>query len=540
MLFNSYEFIFLFLPVTVLIFYQLGKFGNKKLTILWLVAASFFFYAWWNPPYFWLLLLSICFNYGIGCALNQCRADESRRRARLFLTLGIVFNLGAIGYYKYFNFFIDTTNSLLGTSIVLDQIVLPLGISFYTFQQISYLMDSFEGQAKGYRFIDYCLFVSFFPQLIAGPIVTHDEMLPQFSQREKEKFNEEDMAVGLTIFSIGLFKKVIFADGVAIYATSVFNAAHQGVSLTLFESWIGALAYALQIYFDFSGYSDMAIGGARMFGIKLPLNFNSPYKAVNIIDFWARWHMTLTRFLNRYLYNPIAMSLSRRRMQMGKSLIRRGMGSPGAFTELIAIPTMITMLLAGFWHGAGWQYIIFGLLHGFYLTVNHGWNMLQKLMGDDFRKSRWWRDRLGQFATLIAVVISLVFFRAEGVGDAFSILQGMFGVNGVSLPISFSKQLAVLQNWNITFNGLIPHLKLETLEVVSWISFLFIFVWLAPNTQQWMVKFEPVLDDKFVRLSKHDYFQWQPTRGWAAIAATIALISILNLARVSEFIYFQF
>ena len=540
MLFNSYEFIFLFLPVTVLIFYQLGKFGNKKLTILWLVAASFFFYAWWNPPYFWLLLLSICVNYGIGCALNQCRADESRRRARLFLTLGIVFNLGAIGYYKYFNFFIDTTNSLLGTSIVLDQIVLPLGISFYTFQQISYLMDSFEGQAKGYRFIDYCLFVSFFPQLIAGPIVTHDEMLPQFSQREKEKFNEEDMAVGLTIFSIGLFKKVIVADSVAIYATSVFNAAHQGVSLTLFESWIGALAYALQIYFDFSGYSDMAIGGARMFGIKLPLNFNSPYKAVNIIDFWARWHMTLTRFLNRYLYNPIAMSLSRRRMQMGKSLIRRGMGSPGAFTELIAIPTMITMLLAGFWHGAGWQYIIFGLLHGFYLTVNHGWNMLQKLMGDDLRKSRWWRDRLGQFATLIAVVISLVFFRAEGVGDAFSILQGMFGVNGVSLPISFSKQLAVLQNWNITFNGLIPHLKLETLEVVSWISLLFIFVWLAPNTQQWMVKFEPVLDDKFARLSKHDYFQWQPTRGWAAIAATIALISILNLARVSEFIYFQF
>ena len=372
MLFNSYEFILLFLPITLLGFCLASRLGGQRSPIFWLVTVSFFFYGWWNPPYLLLLLLSVGVNYILGQALNQAHLDENEKRGKFLLIAGTIFNLGLIGYYKYFNFFVNNVNTLAGTEFNIAQIVLPLGISFYTFQQISYLTDSLEGETRHYRFLDYCLFVSFFPQLIAGPIVSHSEMMPQFSKQSKFGLNQEDIAIGLSIFSMGLFKKVILADQIALYSTPVFNAASQGVSLSMPEAWMGALAYTMQIYFDFSGYSDMAIGAARLFGIKLPINFNSPYKAINIVDFWGRWHITLTRFLTRYLYNPIALNFSRRRMQQGKSLIKRGVGTCGAFVELIAAPTVITMFLAGFWHGAGWQYIVFGFLHGSYLTINHG------------------------------------------------------------------------------------------------------------------------------------------------------------------------
>ncbi|MGF1498607.1 MAG: MBOAT family O-acyltransferase [Elainellaceae cyanobacterium] len=534
MLFNSYEFILLFLPITLLGFYLTSRLGSRRSPIFWLITVSFFFYGWWNPPYLLLLFLSIGVNYALGQVLNQAHLTENENRGKFLLVLGVVFNLGLIGYYKYFNFFIDNVNALVGTSFSIAQIILPLGISFYTFQQISYLMDSMEGETRHYRFLDYCLFVTFFPQLIAGPIVNHDEMMPQFSKQSKFGLNQDDVAVGLSIFSIGLFKKVILADQIALYSTPVFNAASQGVPLSMPEAWMGALAYTMQIYFDFSGYSDMAIGAARLFGIKLPLNFNSPYKAINIIDFWGRWHMTLTRFLTRYLYNPIALNFSRRRMRQGKSLIKRGVGSFGAFIELIATPTIITMFLAGLWHGAGWQYIAFGFLHGFYLTVNHGWHMILKSRGYNLKKVNWLGQRIGQGITFLAVVVAMIFFRAPSVDNAMTVIASMLGTNGFALT-----------DGAIFPNQLFPDNKAGVLGL----AVLMVIVFYFPNTQQWMARFEPGLNFNPVHELQHHprwltivwkNSEWRPTVLWAGLTSAIAVIAFLGLSQVSEFIYFQF
>ncbi|MGJ3252727.1 MAG: MBOAT family O-acyltransferase [Elainellaceae cyanobacterium] len=534
MLFNSYEFILLFLPIVFLGFSLVSRLGNSRLPIFWLVAASFFFYGWWNPPYLLLLLVSIGVNYILGQILSQAHLSENGVRGKAFLILGVAFNLGIIGYYKYFNFFIDNVNAISGTTFNVAQIVLPLGISFYTFQQISYLIDSLEGETGHYRFIDYCLFVTFFPQLIAGPIVSHQEMMPQFSKQSKVGLSQENLAIGLAIFSIGLFKKVILADQIALYATPVFNAASQDVSLSAVEAWMGALAYTMQIYFDFSGYSDMAIGAAWLFGIRLPINFNSPYKALNIIDFWGRWHITLTRFLTRYLYNPIALSISRRRIQRGKSLIKRGVGSASAFIELIAFPTIITMLLAGIWHGAGWQYIAFGFLHGFYLTINHCWHMILKYRGYNLKATSWLGQRFGQVVTFVAVVVAMIFFRATDIDDATTIIASMIGQNGFSIA-----------DGALFPNQLFSNAKLGLLSLIVVMSIAFFF----PNTQEWFSKYSPALGYQPAVSKKHkfrwvihlqEYLSWQPNQFWAMITAGIAVTSFLGLSGVSEFIYFQF
>jgi len=354
MLFNSFEFIFFFLPITLTIFFWIGKRNHHQVAISWLVLCSLFFYGWWSPAYLALILFSMLFNYAFGVMLGN---GESRKNKKALLILGVGINLGLLGYYKYANFFIDQLNWLLDSNFHLEKIFLPLAISFFTFQQIAYLVDAYRQETKEYNFLHYCLFVTFFPQLIAGPIVHHKEMLPQFSKNIVYKFNYEHMAMGITIFIIGLFKKVILADSVSIYATPVFNAAEIGATVTFFSAWGGALAYTLQLYFDFSGYSDMAIGIAYMFGIKLPINFNSPYKATSIIDFWRRWHITLSRFLRDYLY--FALGGNR------KGSIRR------------YINLFLTMLLGGIWHGAGWTFVIWGMLHGTYLIINHAWRKIR-------------------------------------------------------------------------------------------------------------------------------------------------------------------
>lgn len=533
MLFNSYVYILLFLPITTWVFYQTHRMGGRRLAIPWLVMTSLFFYSYWNPPYVLLLILSIGVNYILGQILGWFYTTGKETQGKIFLVLGLAFNLGLIGYYKYFNFFIDTVNSILGTYIQMQQVFLPLGISFYTFQQISYLIDSSEGETKGYRFIDYCLFVCYFPQLIAGPIVTHQEMIPQFSKQSNARFKQENLAIGLTIFIMGLFKKVILADSIALFATPVFSAADAGIVLTFAEAWMGALAYTMQIYFDFSGYSDMAIGAARMMGFKLPINFNSPYKAVNIIDFWQRWHITLTRFLTRYLYNPIVLNLSRRRLQQGKSLIKKGVGSPPAFLELVVFPTIVTMFLAGLWHGAGWQYIIFGVLHGCYLSANHGWHMLLKARGYNLRNNRWWERRLGHLITFGCVIVAMVFFRASSVRNATIVLGAMVGSNGIHLGdgMLFVNQLFAAPKTGV--------LLLGTLMLIA-----FCF----PNTQEWLADFEPALGVQ-AGLNKYTpswlirfwrQLSWKATPQWAAVTAVLAVAAFLGLAEVSEFIYFQF
>src|SRR5579872_3966389 len=363
MLFNSYEFIFLFLPATLAVFVNMRRAISCRAEMAWLVAASIIFYAWWNPIYIPLLAFLAAVTYGCARAIRVERQMGREARRRFLLIGGIACNLLALGYFKYTDFLLGTVNMLAGAAVPLQHIVLPLGISFFIFQKIGYLMDTSCGRVQEHNFLDYCFFVMFFPQLIAGPIVHHSEIFSQVRRPRAFTVRPPNVSVGFTIFVIGLFKKIALADNVADYANPVFAAANSGTPLYFFDAWAGALAYSAQLYFDFSGYSDMAIGIARLFGIRLPLNFNSPYKACNIIDFWRRWHMTLSRFLRDYLYFSL------------------GGNHQGTFWRYINL--FITMLLGGLWHGAGWTYVAWGALHGVYLIINHAWRQLRGILGRD-------------------------------------------------------------------------------------------------------------------------------------------------------------
>lgn len=501
MLFNSLEFIFLFLPITLLLFLFFGKYTYKPLAVAFLLSASLFFYSWWNSIYLLLLLASMTFNFFIGYIININLNLPAKKK--IFLFLGVTANLILIAYFKYADFLVSIIADILGKNFNLPNIFLPLGISFFTFQQIAYLVDSYRGETKKYSFLDYCLFVTFFPQLIAGPIIHHSEVMPQFASKNACQFKGENLAVGLTIFSLGLFKKVVFADNIALYATPVFDAAAQGIIPTFLESWIGAIAYTLQLYFDFSGYSDMAIGIARMFGITLPINFFSPYKATSISDFWRRWHITLSNFLRDYLYIPLGGN------RQGET--RRNLN------------LMITMLLGGLWHGAGWQFIFWGGLHGTYLVINHQWNAFQKK--SNWKIENWLSLKMAQFITFIAVVFAWVFFRAESMSAAFVIVKTMVGFNG----LSFST----------------PIIESDLTKAILAIFGLLVIVWFTPNVQEWMSKYEPVLNyEKVTKLSSNSSFwsrlQWRPNQTYALVTSVVTVIALLHLTKVSEFLYFQF
>jgi alginate O-acetyltransferase complex protein AlgI len=516
MLFNSYEFILLFLPVTLLVFFLIGDRGHHRVAISWLVGTSLFFYGWWNPAYLALILSSIVANYLFGMALSDHDSWGHKPRKRL-LMVGIAANLALLAYYKYANFFIDNVNQLSGSTIEMEPVLLPLAISFFTFQQISYLVDAYQHKTREHNFLHYCLFVTFFPQLIAGPIVHHREMLHQFASKTIYRLNHAHLAVGLTIFFIGLFKKVVVADSLAYYASLAFGAASSGVVLTLFEAWRGALAYSFQLYFDFSGYSDMAIGLAFMFGIVLPLNFNSPYKATNIIDFWSRWHMTLSRFLRDYLYIPLGGN-------------RRG-------TRRRYINLMLTMLLGGLWHGAAWTFVLWGGLHGAFLVINHAWHAVRRRLGHDLRHSGWLATWGGRLLTFIAVTVAWVFFRADDTAAATTMLQSMAGLNGVVWPdaglAAPLQELLTSLGWEF-----MPLAYFEGSKDLVIIGLMLMVIWLVPNTQELTASHRPVLEgDGAVRPVS---WQWQPTKGWMTVIALIALISILKLSEMSEFLYFRF
>lgn len=525
MLFNSYIFILLFLPVTFAGYHILRKFCAYEASIKFLVFASVFFYGWWNYRYVILIIISIILNFFIGLAISR-RTDSTRKSLLIF---GIALNLAALGYFKYFNFFVENWNTLTGAEAPLFAIALPLAISFFTFQQIAYLCDVYTGNAKEYRFIHYCLFVTFFPQLIAGPIVHHREMLPQFLRTVSfEKFLPT-VAMGLTIFSIGLIKKSVFADGIAAYSTPLFDAALAGATISFFEGWFAALSYTLQLYFDFSGYSDMAIGAALLFGIRLPLNFNSPYKSLNIIEFWRRWHITLSRFLRDYLYIPIGGN--------------RG-GANRRYANLLT-----TMLLGGLWHGAGWTFVAWGLLHGFYLIINHGWQKLVLLLGFNGRSSLLTRF-LSWLITFLAVVVGWVFFRAETFSAALAVLSGMLGLNGIILPKALKIDIGALHilydiaNVSFSLSGG-TNFVLNT----AWILGLLIVAVFFPNTQQIMRYRPPKLDGGYSQREKFDDIvfsrlwkkaYWQLSTFWSIFAGLLTAIGILALTSISEFLYFQF
>jgi D-alanyl-lipoteichoic acid acyltransferase DltB (MBOAT superfamily) len=520
MLFNSAVFIFAFLPLTLAGFFVLGMNGRHRAAVVWLCLASLVFYSWWSIANLPILLVSITVNFLIGRAI-------SRHRAKALLVVGIAFNLVLLGYYKYAGFLVGSIEAALELGLPVPQIVLPLAISFFTFQQIAYLCDIYDGLAEDGSFANYVAFITFFPHLIAGPITHHKEMMPQFDQPQILRPQTTMLAVGLTMFLLGLFKKVMIADSVSVYVGPVFDAAGQGQALTLFEAWGGALAYTLQIYFDFSGYSDMAIGLGLMFGIRLPFNFDSPLKAASIIDYWARWHMTLTRFVTAYIYNPIAMQRSRRRMEAGKSMPKRGKMSLGAFVSLVAWPTMVAFIIIGVWHGAGWQFAAFGLLHGIYLTINHGWRALAKVRGWPNRHDSPLFVVPNMLLTLGCVVVGLVFFRAPDLATALQLIEAMAGVNGVELKTT----------------------EFLNKSQVAFIALLFAVVWILPNTQEWLRKYPTGLGT----VRAPGWFErklgalgpvstWQPS---GAVAVLVGLLGFLAITRAisaapPEFIYFNF
>lgn len=518
MLFNSYPFIFLFLPVALAGYFYLGRYSHR-FAAGWLALCSVIFYGYWSPAYIGLLLGSVVGNYSFGLWIAKAGVRRDDAVKRWLLILAVAANLLLLAYYKYTDFFLDNLVYLTGARLAVGRIILPLGISFFTFTQIAFLVDTYQGKVKEYNFIHYLLFVTYFPHLIAGPILHHKEMMPQFAHAGTYRYNHENMAVGASIFSIGLFKKVILADGISVHVGPVFSAPAAGMHLAFLDAWVGALCYGLQLYFDFSGYSDMAIGLSRMFGVILPLNFHSPYKAVNIIEFWRRWHMTLSRFLRDYLYIPL------------------GGNRKGAFRRYLNL--MVTMFLGGLWHGAGWTFVIWGALHGAYLMVNHGWHALRRRLGQDPMKP------LGRFAhmfsvliTFLAVTVAWVFFRAANLHDALAIVRAMAGFNGFSLPDAWLAKWGAAGAWLAARGATFSSGGVVNGGAINWISILMLVVWLAPNTQQIMSRYRPALD--MPRETVNTRLMWQPTWRWLAMHYVIAAWAILSMSTLSEFLYFRF
>jgi len=517
MLFNSYVFIFGFLPVTLLGFFWLARAANQRLALAWLVAASLFFYGWWNPVYVGLIVASMVFNYAVGSMLGRGALDRWITRKAL-LAAGVATDLAVLAYFKYANFFVDNVNLLAGADWHIAHIVLPLGISFFTFTQIAFLVDAYRGEAREYDFLRYALFVTYYPHLIAGPVLHHKEMMPQFAKASIYRYDPEHFAAGVTYFLIGLFKKVVIADGIAAFASPVFAAAERGAALSAADAWGGALAYTFQLYFDFSGYSDMAIGLAVMIGVRLPLNFDSPYKAVNIADFWRRWHMTLSRFLRDYLYFPLGGNRK---------------GPARRYLNLL-----VTMLLGGLWHGAGWTFLIWGGLHGIYLVINHGWQALRVRLGHDVSRSTWWGRGLGCAITLLAVVVGWVVFRSKDFTSASLMLQAMFGFSGGGLSPFYAEVVGSSGLYkSLALAGIRP--AAEPVLAASLFALLAV-VLAAPNSQQIMARYYWPLDPGQGRVAESPRFAWRPSRGFAALAALTGLWALLGLTSVSEFLYFQF
>jgi D-alanyl-lipoteichoic acid acyltransferase DltB (MBOAT superfamily) len=496
MLFNSAIFLFGFLPVTLLLFFLLGRFSIPAAR-LWLAGASLFFYAWWNPPYLILLGISIVFNYGVGWLLQNPRALPPRLPRRLVLITGLAFNLGFLGYFKYSAFFIENLDALTGADFVVTHIALPLAISFFTFQKIAYLVDSYLGKVKENNFLNYVLFAAFFPQLIAGPIVHYSEIFPQFKKPQTYRFQWINFTDGMTLFLLGLAKKVVLADEFARYSDVVFSNAQSGAAISLVPAWVGALSYTLQLYFDFSGYSDMAIGLAKMFNVALPLNFWSPYKADSIIEFWRHWHMTLSRFLRDYVYIPLGGNRD---------------GEPKRYRNLIA-----TMLVGGIWHGAGWTYVLWGAMHGTALAGNHLW---QSRFGG--RVHGFLYRAAAHAATLLVVICGWVIFRSPSLAAAGRVFSGMANGHGAYLP---DQVLDLAPPLRRIFSGLgqVPYLGdstvMGTFEIFVMLALGYAIVLLAPNLYQM---------SRRARLAA------------VAVSFAFAMQKILFAGSMSPFLYFQF
>lgn len=462
MLFNSYEFIIFFLPIVFITYYWIGQ-RLWKWGMYWIIGASLLFYGYWDIRYVPLLVLSICFNYIIGQFI------VSKENSKFWLTAGLLGDFALLGYYKYTGFFLTTVNDVFGTALFsIPDIVLPLGISFFTFTQAAYLIDMYRGDAASTGFASYCEFVTIFPHLIAGPIIHHREMIPQFQSQRTYHLNYDNIAQGLTLFIFGLFKKVAIADSLAPWVNEYFARPD---SLLPIEAWFAALGYSFQLYFDFSAYSEMAIGLGLMFNLRLPRNFDSPYQAANIIDFWRRWHMTLGVWVKNYLYIPLGGN-------------RHGL--PKKLRNL-----MVSMLLIGLWHGAGWTYVLWGGLHGLFLVINHWW----RSMGNTLPKIFSWP------LTFCAVMVAWVFFRADSVGQALIILSTMFDI----------------QNWAAGFSLHGP----TGVRIRILIAFTLLLMF-CPSAQRLVERY------------------FKPNIKWAVMCIVLGVVSLYFFSHISDFLYFQF
>jgi len=518
MMFSSYSFILGFLPVTLLVYFFIStRFGSRSALAV-LVGASIVFYGWWSPSYTLVLLLSVLFNYSIGLILWKETGNKTIRR--YILITGITINLAFLGYYKYAGFLFENVNQVFDVNIAVTSMALPLAISFFTFQQIAYIIDSYKGLTSERSFLSYCLFVTFFPQLIAGPIVHHKEMMPQFRRSAKQRLTARNLSIGLTILSIGLFKKLIIADNLADISDDIFGSVAMN-KVSFLESWLAALAYTGQIYFDFSAYSDMATGLARMFGIRLPVNFLSPYKAASIINFWQRWHITLSRFLRDYLYIPLGGS-------------RRGHGWR-------VFNIMTVMVLGGLWHGASWTFVAWGALHGLFILINHTWRLFRPCLGlnRDSMLLRWG----GVLLTFVCVTVAWVFFRAPSFGNAYEMLRGMAGLNGIVLPGGIEAKLGstsvALKGFGVTFGT--PGSFTTVGAAIVLISFA--IIWMFPNTYEITRSYKPILRSSRTLCElpwSAKYIRWRPSLKWALFISFLLLSSLISMGSYKDFLYFNF
>nr|WP_321257866.1 MBOAT family O-acyltransferase [uncultured Pseudodesulfovibrio sp.] len=485
MLFYSFEFIFIFLPLSVFVFFALSK-KHPEFAEVALILFSLVFYAYYKVDNIFIILSSIVINYGFGTLLTNWGgrfADRNVSRRKAVFYVGVCFNILLLVYFKYTNFIIDNVNVLVGSNITIDTIILPLAISFFTFQQIAYLNDSFSGVADEYKFRRYALFVCFFPQLIAGPIVHHREMMPQFKDLTNKILNWENIYQGLTLFIIGLFKKIVIADTFAQWAIAGYaDTGH----IQFFEAWRTSLSYSLQLYFDFSGYADMAIGIGLLFNIRLPINFDSPYRALDVQDFWRRWHITLSRFLREYIYFPLGGN------RVGEASVYRNL--------------FIVFFVGGIWHGAGWTYVLWGILHGVGICVVRFW---KKLGVGIYRPLAW-------LMTFLFVNMAWVFFRADSMHDAFDVLAGMVGMHGVTVSRTF--------RWAEQFGANVVDSPFVVSIGLIFILFLVLQDIFFRNSQQWV---------------RHIRAEWKWCMANCALFITAIIVSLQH-QRISEFIYWQF
>lgn len=484
MLFNSYIFVLFFLPVCLLGYFGLNHFRFFKASQLFLLLMSLWFYAYFNTNYLAIILVSIAVNYSFNLLFQKLRQDLWRK---ITLAGALVFNVGILFYFKYFDFFMVNFSAVIGADYTLKNILLPLGISFFTFQQLSYVIDCYHGKVPEYDFLQYASFVVYFPQLIAGPIVTHDELVPQFNDESKKYFNWDNMAQGLYIFALGLGKKVLLADTFGNAANWAFSNVDL---LDSTNATLGMLAYTIQIYFDFSGYCDMAIGIGKMMNIDLPLNFDSPYKAVTIGDFWSRWHKTLTRFFTKYIYIPLGGS-------------RRGM-------LRTCMNTMVVFLVSGIWHGANWTFILWGCLHGIAMVL---YKVFKKYVDK-------WPKVLNGLITFAFVNIAWVLFRADSLGQAFDFLSRVFALDFGAVDAGI---LGAFESVEIVY----VLSQVFSTEMVSKILFLgyfvvaFAIILLSRNAYEKMCSFKP----GFVSM---------------AVSSILMVWCIFSFAGISTFLYFNF